>query len=180
MAILDFTFFNLWHRLSFWRNLTQTPALKLAKFLRILALRLVALVLEHLVWSYQYFLRMSKVDHPPFTWPLVTCNKAVKVSKQKDYVKNRSSRPEMFCKKRVLKRFEKYKRFFLSWRYILPHISAKIYCNYIKKQPSRGVLVKGVLKICSKFTGEHPCRNVISISCKATLLKSHFGMVVLL
>ena len=24
-------------------------------------------------------------------------------------------------------------------------------------------LVKGVLKICSKFTGEHPCRNVISI-----------------
>ena len=23
-------------------------------------------------------------------------------------------------------------------------------------------LVKGVLKICSKFTGEHPCRNVIS------------------
>ena len=24
-------------------------------------------------------------------------------------------------------------------------------------------LVKGVLKICSTFTGEHPCRNVISI-----------------
>ena len=24
-------------------------------------------------------------------------------------------------------------------------------------------LVKGVLKICSKFTGEHPCRSVISI-----------------
>ena len=24
-------------------------------------------------------------------------------------------------------------------------------------------LVKGVLKICGKFTGEHPCRNVISI-----------------
>ena len=23
--------------------------------------------------------------------------------------------------------------------------------------------VKGVLKICIKFTGEHPCRNVISI-----------------
>ena len=69
LAILDFTFFNLWHTLSFWRNLTQTPALKLAKFRRILALRLVALVLEHLVWSCQYFLRMSKVDHPPFTCP---------------------------------------------------------------------------------------------------------------
>ena len=24
-------------------------------------------------------------------------------------------------------------------------------------------LVKGVLKICSKFTGEHPCRSVISV-----------------
>ena len=42
-------------------------------------------------------------------------------------------------------------------------------------------LEKGVLKICSKFTGEHPCRNVISIKLesKATLLKSHFGMGVL-
>ena len=33
-------------------------------------------------------------------------------------------------------------------------------------------LVKGVLKICSKFTGEHPCRSVILIklqsNCKAT------------
>ena len=27
----------------------------------------------------------------------------------------------------------------------------------VQKQPSRGVLSKGVLKICSKFTGEHPC-----------------------
>ena len=27
-------------------------------------------------------------------------------------------------------------------------------------------LGKGVLKICSKFTGEHPCRSGISISCK--------------
>ena len=31
-----------------------------------------------------------------------------------------------------------------------------------QKQPSRGVLGKGVLKICSKFTAEHPYRNVIS------------------
>ena len=63
-------------------------------------------------------------------------------------------------------------------------------------------LGKGGMKICSKFTGEHPCRSVISIkllSCKfteeqqcqkcdfnkvalqgkAALLKSHFGMGVL-
>ena len=34
--------------------------------------------------------------------------------------------------------------------------------QYRQKQPSRGVLKKGVLKICSKFTGEHPCWSVIS------------------
>ena len=34
---------------------------------------------------------------------------------------------------------------------------------------------KGVLKICSKFTGEHPCWSVISIKLQATLLKSYFG-----
>ena len=37
-------------------------------------------------------------------------------------------------------------------------------------------LRKVVLKICSKFTEEHPCRSF----CKATLLKSHFGMGILL
>ena len=36
---------------------------------------------------------------------------------------------------------------------------------------------KGVLKICSKFTGEHPCRSSI---CFATLLKLQFGMGVFL
>ena len=35
-------------------------------------------------------------------------------------------------------------------------------------------LEKGVLKICSKFTGEHPCRSVISIKLLCTL-KSHFS-----
>ena len=31
------------------------------------------------------------------------------------------------------------------------------------KKPSRGALRKRCSKICSKFTGEHPCRNVISV-----------------
>ena len=37
-------------------------------------------------------------------------------------------------------------------------------------------LGKGVLKICSKFTGEHPCRSVISIKLqsKATAKQSNF------
>ena len=40
--------------------------------------------------------------------------------------------------------------------------------NYRSSHP--GVFLgKGVLKICSKFTGEHSCRSVISVK-----LKSHF------
>ena len=34
--------------------------------------------------------------------------------------------------------------------------------------------------MCSKFTGEHPCQSVISISCFSTLLKTHFRKCVLL
>ena len=30
-------------------------------------------------------------------------------------------------------------------------------------KPSEKFLGKGILKICSKFTGEHPCRSAISI-----------------
>ena len=41
-------------------------------------------------------------------------------------------------------------------------------------------LGKGVLKICSKFTGEHSCRYAISIKLLTTLLKSHLDMGVLL
>ena len=54
---------------------------------------------------------------------------------------------------------------------------SKILMSFIQKQPPRGVPIKGVLQICSKFTGEHPCQSVIS---NATLLKSHLGMGVLL
>ena len=39
-------------------------------------------------------------------------------------------------------------------------------------------LIKGILKICSKFTGEHPCRSVISIkfaSATSALLKTYIS-----
>ena len=59
-----------------------------------------------------------------------------------------------------------------------------------RSTPPEVFLVKGVLKICGKFTREHPCGSVISSklrcrsvfqwSCKATLLKSHFRMGALL
>ena len=35
--------------------------------------------------------------------------------------------------------------------------------NVFQKYPSRGVLIAGCSEICTKFTGEHPCRGVISI-----------------
>ena len=36
-------------------------------------------------------------------------------------------------------------------------------------------LGKGVLKTCSKFTGEHPCRSAISIKLFCNFIESHFG-----
>ena len=41
----------------------------------------------------------------------------------------------------------------------------------LQKQPFIGVLIKYVLKICSKFTGKHSCRSVVSIkSCVGIML----------
>ena len=59
--------------------------------------------------------------------------------------------------------------------YILSQIDCFIFTECIKRSGSPEVFLrKGVLKIFSKFTGEHPCQSVI-----ATLLRSHFGMGVL-
>ena len=60
----------------------------------------------------------------------------------------------------------------------------KIFHQY-RGYPPKAFLGKGVLKICSKFTGEHPSHppnhpSVISIKLLVTLLKPHFGMGVLL
>ena len=55
-------------------------------------------------------------------------------------------------------------------------------CKFRNSHP-KVFLEKGVLKIYSKFTGEHPCRSVVSIKlvCNfSTLLKSHFRTGVLL
>ena len=38
------------------------------------------------------------------------------------------------------------------------------FCGKDRSSHPEAFLGKGVLKICSKFTGEHPCRNVISIN----------------
>ena len=40
-----------------------------------------------------------------------------------------------------------------------------------QSQPPVVFLVKGVLKICSKCTGEHPCRSVISIKLQSGFIE---------
>ena len=41
----------------------------------------------------------------------------------------------------------------------------------MQKQPSRDVLKKRCSTICSKFTGEHPCRSVISIKLQSGFIE---------
>ena len=45
----------------------------------------------------------------------------------------------------------------------------------LQKQPSRGILGIGVLKICSKFTGKYPCRSMISIKFQSNFIEITFG-----
>ena len=40
-----------------------------------------------------------------------------------------------------------------------------------RSSPPEVFLGKGVLKICSKFTGEHPCRSAISIKLQSNFLE---------
>ena len=60
---------------------------------------------------------------------------------------------------------------FSSWK--PSHQSFSLCQVFFRSIRPEAFLGKGVLKICSKFTGEHPCRSVIAT---ATLLKSNFGM----
>ena len=41
----------------------------------------------------------------------------------------------------------------------------------IQKQPFRGVLKNRCSQICSKFTGEHPCRSVISMKLQSNFIE---------
>ena len=77
----------------------------------------------------------------------------------------------------------------LFFSYMIVHVTPFFYAlsgNYkvtnsiIRSSHLEVFLGKGVLKICNKFTGEHPCRSVISINLLCNLLKSHFGAGVLL
>ena len=52
---------------------------------------------------------------------------------------------------------------------------ADVYFTLPHKQHSRRALIKSVLKMCSKFTGKHPCRGIsIKLLCKVTLCHGCF------
>ena len=53
-------------------------------------------------------------------------------------------------------------------------INKYLIADIVRSSHPEVFLIKDVLKICSKFTGEHPYRSVHS--CLATLFRSHFGM----
>ena len=55
--------------------------------------------------------------------------------------------------------YERANKFIFNDRIIM--INIKVIND--KSSPSDVFFGKGVLKICSRFTGEHPCRSVISI-----------------
>ena len=45
------------------------------------------------------------------------------------------------------------------------------YTTFSKSSYPKVLLVKDVLKICSKFTGKHPCRSVISIKLQGKFIE---------
>ena len=74
-------------------------------------------------------------------------------------------------------RINKEMKYLLFQIFTLWNIEAKpiyILVNKLNEQPSRVVLIKRCSESMHKFTGEHPCRIVIS-----TLFKSRFAMGVL-
>ena len=56
---------------------------------------------------------------------------------------------------------------------LLNHVVLQIFKFLIISRSSHPevFLEKGVLKICSKFTGEHPCQSVISIKLQNNLIE---------
>ena len=77
------------------------------------------------------------------------------------------------CSTLALNFYNKGHFFFVLMKYLGFGMLLEFIDGLLNSRGSRSevFLVKGVLKICSKFTGEYPCR---SEKCKATLLKPHF------
>ena len=88
-------------------------------------------------------------------------------------------------KERYLNLLHEFTYFPLIVLQYIPSITAKKCPKTYRNEKSRFkflswqkklIVGKDVLKICSKFKGEHPCQSAIPIKLFATLLESHFGM----
>ena len=114
-----------------------------------------------------------------FLLPMYKCNKF-------HYSRKYGSRPEVFCKKDILRPATLFKKVtlaqvfsvnfakFLRALFLIEHLRwllPKIVINVIERSLKGSVcrqsrpeifLKKDFLKICSKFTGEHPCQSAIS------------------
>ena len=62
----------------------------------------------------------------------------------------------------------------------LKNLSFNQHFVYIISSRPEVFLVKSVLKICSKYTGEHPCRSVISIKLQSSCCFAQFIIKVLI
>ena len=58
---------------------------------------------------------------------------------------------------------------------IRPYSQFKVLENIVRSSPSEVFLGKSVLRICSKFTGEHPCRSAISVKLQTNFIEIALG-----
>ena len=63
--------------------------------------------------------------------------------------------------------------YYFTLNYQKPSSQLETSSSYIlhRSSPPKVFLRKGVPEICSKFTGEHPCRSVISIKLQTNFIK---------
>ena len=88
-------------------------------------------------------------------------------TQKSDYQNNATSKT--FFKKSCLRIDRIFSpRIFLSFN-ILPRFLLKVVI-LITNSPRKVFLLKVVLKICNKFTGEHQCRSVISIKLQSNFV----------
>ena len=91
--------------------------------------------------------------------------------KQNEIKQNKISNVLIICFPQLQHIFKRETMFFCLWFLKLGKSNISTVNCIVQRQPSRGVLGEGVLKICSKFTGEHPCRKVISIKLLCNFIK---------
>ena len=71
--------------------------------------------------------------------------------------------------RKIFWKFATFTRKHLIWRFVVSFLILKR--NTGRSSHSEVFLRKGVLKICSRFTEEHPCRSVISIKMQGNFIE---------